>query len=324
MELGLQNAKEMAGINFGYNEQAADNAAGRSKDLAKFNQELGLDTAAQLWDKYNSPAAKAKAYREAGMNPGLAITGAGSGGTIGTSSQGGAAPQGGTSGPSAGGAAIGQGIQLGLGKIASEAALNAALAKKANEEAKTIAGENTRGRTEIENLAAQTDNERAKRRLTIAQENLTNAQKTAQEIQNKYNKETYWDNVEIVRWHLLEAREDAEAAILRNEITEESKEAIINNYWAQWQKTCAETIGIQAQTGLTLQQAEKVAQEVANILKDMEMKGEQIKNLKIERISEIVDTALNVAGFAKDIIRYHKESLTRGVGMLLGAAKNFI
>ena len=197
-ELGLRNAREMAGVNYNYNEQAADNAAERSKDLAEYNQQLGLAATKELWDKYNSPAAKAKAIKDAGLSIGLMYSGGGANGTIGTQAASGAAPQGGLSGPNAGGTPIGMGIQLQLGKIASEAALNNALARKANEEANTEGGNNERGKGEIFLIKQQGLNQEAQAKLNNANAKLAELEsniKGANWEAIEKNKQTYIDSI---------------------------------------------------------------------------------------------------------------------------------
>ena len=197
-ELGLRNAKEMAGVNYQYNEQAADNAMARSKELADYNQALGLDATQQMWNKYNSPEAKRKALQDAGLSVGLMYSGGGAQGTIGTQAANGAAPQGGTSGPSAGGTPIGMGIQLQLGKIASEAALNNALARKANEEANTEGGKNERGQGEIFLIKQQGLNQEAQAKLNNANAKLAELESNIKGMNweaIEKNKQTYTDSI---------------------------------------------------------------------------------------------------------------------------------
>lgn len=82
-QMSLSNAREMAKLNFNYNEQAADNAMKR-----------GL----ALWEHTQSPVAVVKQLKEAGLSPGIllgqaGIGGAASGGPQGEGNSGMAAPE---------------------------------------------------------------------------------------------------------------------------------------------------------------------------------------------------------------------------------------
>lgn len=292
-ELGLRNAKEMAGVNFRYNEQAADNAAGRSKDLAKFNQELGLDTTAQLWEKYNSPAAKAKAIKDAGLSIGLMYSGGGAQGTIGTQAASGAAPQGGTSGPGAGSAAIGQGIQLGLGKIASEAALNAALAKQANANANKIEkttepeiakiSAETKQINENTNLIIEkTKSEKLNQLQTKANTALTELQAFSQELENNFNQTNYKQRIaeynHLVNEAFYRATKtyyEAENTKMDSEIKRQTKDSICEQVRANLKETQARILLIGSQNKLTEQQAENAVQQLYLIVEQQALTHRQ-------------------------------------------------
>lgn len=217
-ELGLKNAKEMAGLNYQYNEQAAENAMGRSKELAEYNQALGLDTTQKLWERYNSPEAKVKALKEAGLGVGLMYSGAGGGGTIGQSQAGANGPQGGgASGPSAGGVGAALGVKLELGQMMADIAYKNALTRKTNEEAKTEAGDNDRGKAEIFKVSQEGLNAQA-------QTKLNNANATIAEIQSNIDGQKWEALSQNKKMYIDSIKAGFQTIIDNNEINNKTKQ----------------------------------------------------------------------------------------------------
>lgn len=286
-KLGLEANEHAAALNYEYGEKAADNAAGRSKELAAYNQKLGLDATQELWEKYNSPAAKKKAIEKAGLSIGLMYGGAG-GSTIGTSAASGAAPQGsGASGQAGKMPSVNTALGLELGNIAADIALKTAQARKTNAEAQTEQGENKRGQLELQNYAQDIENKKAQQNLTEAQTRQQEAMIIAQNLANAKSQETFWDEIDEIKYRNKKTYQEIRAFCNQNDITEATKQAQIDTFFANLEKTNAEILLNNAQLNLTKQQADVAAATFNKILQEiLESKSRESKNYFDMQISE--------------------------------------
>ncbi len=204
-------------LNYGYNEQAADNAMQRQMAINKSN-----------WELYNSPQALRNAYENAGLSVGLMYGQSGVGGNgAGTS-----APQGaGTAGQNAPqaqnlGLSALQGAQLGL--------INAQT-KKTEAEANAIGDENKR--------------ENEKQPLVIKGLDLGNAGKEIENGIARYNKQikeldlkyltaTYEEKVQLFETEVAIANETLRSVTVKADIDEATKDDLI--------KQCANNAALSA------------------------------------------------------------------------------
>lgn len=199
--------KENMALNYGYNEQAANNAMDRQMALNQTN-----------WELYNSPQALRKAYEDAGLSVGLMYNQGGVGGSgAGTS-----APQ----GAGAAGASAPQAQNLGLAALqGAQLGLINAQTKKTEAEANAIGDENKR--------------ENEKQPLVIEGLNLGNASKEIENGIARYNKQikeldlkyltaTYDEKVQLFETEVAIANETLRSAIVKADIDEATKQNLID------------------------------------------------------------------------------------------------
>lgn len=279
--LGLANAgiqrrwqeeanKQMAELNYKYGEKAADNAMRRG--IAMYNA-------------IYSPEARVKQLQDAGLSVGLMYGNGGAGGT------------GELRGPQGGGAggqrmqvmAPMEGAQLAL--LGSQIKLNEAQANKSNAEAESTRGEEgTIGAAQVQNYMADTDNKRALRQLTEANEALARAQARAQEINNNMSEDAYDFKLQQIEYEMLTQAEELQNLILSNAIKGASKEAQIEQYWANLEKTYAEALYNRSGAAVNKQQAGKIIAEVQKIWAETDYMKE-LPELKREQISAMLTNA---------------------------------
>ena len=253
----MEETEHAAGLNYMYNEMAADAADERAR--SQFN------------DLY-SPEARVQQLKNAGLSVGLMY---GTGGTVG---------QGQASGAQGGGASGQQGKSnsamvngLGLAQIMSSLRLNESIAKKneaeaeeALENANEKRGGNPMGQTIIENIKADTGVKEADRALKFSQMNLNNALTTAKELENAFNTDAYESKLEMLKYQTATAFQDLQEAIRNNEIGEATKETKIKQFEAQLELVQNQTFEVltkadlnQEQIKLAQETCKKIAQEIS-------------------------------------------------------------
>lgn len=249
-QYNMEETEHAAGLNYMYNEMAANNADERAR--AQFN------------DLY-SPEARVNQLKEAGLSVGLMY---GMGGTVGQGQAQGA--QGAGAAGQQGKANAGAVNSLGIAQILSTIRVNESIANKNNAEADTQRGENERGSAEINNIKADTGLKRADTALKHAQENLINAQEIGQELANAYNTEAYPIKLQELTTQTDIAAEELERAIRYNEIGREIKEIKIEQFRADLNATIASTFqsltaaGLnEAQIKVAIATCDKIAQEIS-------------------------------------------------------------
>lgn len=163
-ELQQQYNQQNMGLNYQYNEQAANNAYGR---------------AANWFNTFNSPSAKVKQLQDAGLSVGLMYGGSGAGGAGAASS----APQGGQGGVP--GSGIGQ-AAVGGSMAVNVNPADSAMARKLNAEADVIekyGGEEKKANIALTN--AQTQVQQSQEILNNALANDADAHRAWQDVQTR-------------------------------------------------------------------------------------------------------------------------------------------
>lgn len=315
--------KEMMGLQHQYNEQSADAAQERAKDM---------------WD-YTNYEAQVEHMRNAGLSVGLMY---GNGGGMGASSSG-AQGQGVTNPGSQAEAVRAQNQAMGiqLANIESQTELNKAQAKKAKSEADKTSGVDTQiGEATVGKLIEETKNEKLKQGLIRANTRVENAnedlirastdmkfmemdeikatiQKTVREserilreiegaeLDNKLKKETMEAHVQQeigtaaqILANITKSQAETKAI---NQAINESVERI-NQKWSEldlnWIKT------EQGQTALE-QEAQKIINQMNQWSKEMELRGKQFRlqeeNFMKDTILGVLKIATNAAMLSKGI-----------------------
>lgn len=231
-------------------------------DIGKFNQGLALDT----WEKTNYGAQRQQ-MEKAGLNIGLMYGSAGQGGTT----QGGSA--GGVSGGNAQGQAgeVGLAIQLGLQKEMQKAQIELARsqAQKTQAETAKLQGADTAKTTaETQQIGANIEAIKQQIKNAKAQETLTNYQSEIAKIETQIKTETQHDIAQAIRNANSKAEQEIQALTNTNEITEQTKEQVINQINTASIEQGLRIAGQKAGLNLTEQQAKKVAAEIGKIAND--------------------------------------------------------
>lgn len=249
-----QHEKELMGLQYDYNMKAA----AQGQEYAKEMNQINFEQQNQMFEKqaeWNSAKSQKERLQEAGLNPALMYGIGGEGGSS-VSSGGGAGAQ--VQGVNNAGT---QAVMMGLQakSIESQIALNNAQASKINAETEKTEKETekTSAETEsvwsgIELLKARTSSEEAKIKLTNMQTELTEAMR-----------EESWANWEKARAGVAEISrimekldKEIEGMGLDNDIKNQSKEAIIGNYFADFKVKMQQIIESQSKVKLNERQTE--------------------------------------------------------------------
>ena len=235
------NQLKLMDIQNRYNEQMAKNNQLRNKDL---------------WDYTNYENQK-QHIKNAGLNPAL-IYGMGGGGGV---SANGAQGQGVTQ-PTDRSVEMGlkqQGLGLQLASIASQVELNKSQAEKNKAEADKIAGVDTDvQKATMENIIAQTSNEKIKKGLIYADTRFKDAM---EEITRSKIDEVGW-NIKNLMKSLEIADKNIEATGLDNELKSRTMEANVKQAEETLKNTMADTLVKFSQGKLNKVQAEAIAEQV--------------------------------------------------------------
>ncbi len=235
------NQLKLMDIQNRYNEQMAKNNQLRNKDL---------------WDYTNYENQK-QHIKNAGLNPAL-IYGMGGGGGV---SANGAQGQGVTQ-PTDRSVEMGlkqQGLGLQLANIMSQVELNKSQAEKNKAEANKIAGVDTEvQKATMENIIAQTSNEKIKKGLIYADTRLKDAM---EEITRSKVDEVEW-NIKNLMKSLEIADKNIEATGLDNELKSRTMEANVKQAEEILKNTMADTLVKSSQGKLNKVQAEAITEQV--------------------------------------------------------------
>lgn len=299
-----------------YNEQMAKNNQQRNKDL---------------WDYTNYENQK-KHMKAAGLNPAL-MYGIGGGGGVSAS---GAQGQGVTQ-PTDRSVEMGlkqQGLGLQLASIASQVELNKSQAKKNEAEAEKISGVDTRVQeATIDNLIAQTSNEKVRKGLILGQIRVADAEEelkrnTADWTKDKAD-ETRW-NIKSLQKGIDKLAEEINGMKLDNELKEKTINNKVKESFLTLQNLMAEILLKGSQQKVNEEQAKAIPQQILQGWEDLTKKGkaliiqrEQMEAYAQDVINryELGKKGLDIEEqkLVKDIILGMLEIASKGAGAALGA-----
>lgn len=246
----LANEKELMGLQNQYNTE-----------MAKGNQKRAME----MWD-YTNYENQVKHMKNAGLSVGLMY---GNGGGMGASTSGGQGS--GVSNP--GTTAVQQGLQakmmgVQLGNVQSQTALNAAQAAKNMAEADKIKGVDTKAaEASIDNIIAQTDNEKAKNGLIYAQKRMAEIQGDL----NNANIEEIGYNIRQIEKTIDLMNENITAAKISNEIAQATKKNQIEMSAINVLNGIKEALLKESQGKLTEAEAKAVTVKLAQGWKQLEL-----------------------------------------------------
>ena len=264
-QYNMEETEHAAGLNYMYNEMAANNADERTR--AQFN------------DLY-SPEARVQQLKNAGLSVGLMY---GAGGTIG---------QGQAQGAQGAGAAGQQGkansamaSSLGIAQILSNIRVNESIANKNNTEAESIRGqEGTTGWALIQQRLSEAGLNETKSAVEAAKQKLLEAQTTAQGIENYINSKTLNYQINGIKWQTESAWTDLQKNVIEKDIAEETKQTVIDQYKADLQKTYIDTLVSISQGRLNSAKAQEamtrcqlIAQQITESESLVEWRGNDIE-----------------------------------------------
>lgn len=246
----LANEKELMGLQNQYNTEMAEGNKKR---------------AMEIWD-YTNYENQVKHMKNAGLSVGLMY---GNGGGMGASTSGGQGS--GVSNP--GTTAVQQGIQakmmgVQLGNVQSQTALNAAQAAKNMAEAEKIKGVDTKAaEATIENVIAQTDNEKAKNGLIYAQKRMAEIQGDL----NNANIEEIGYNIRQIEKTINLIDENITAAKISNEVAQATKKNQIEMSAINVLNGVKDALLKESQGKLTEAEAKAVTVKLAQGWKELEL-----------------------------------------------------
>lgn len=246
----LANEKELMGLQNQYNTE-----------MAEGNQKRAME----MWD-YTNYENQVKHMKNAGLSVGLMY---GNGGGMGASTSGGQGS--GVSNP--GTTAVQQGLQakmmgVQLGNVQSQTALNAAQAAKNMAEADKIKGVDTKAaEATIENVIAQTDNEKAKNGLIYAQKRMAEIQGDL----NNANIEEIGYNIRQIEKTIELMDENITAAKISNEVAQATKKNQIEMSAINVLNGMKDALLKESQGKLTEAEAKAVTVKLAQGWKELEL-----------------------------------------------------
>lgn len=299
-----------------YNEQMAKNNQQRNKDL---------------WDYTNYENQK-KHMKAAGLNPALMYGMGGGGGVSANGAQGQGVTQ-----PTDRSVEMGlkqQGLGLQLASIASQVDLNKSQAEKNKAEAEKISGVDTRVQeATIDNLIAQTSNEKVRKGLILGQIRVADAEEelkrnTADWTKDKAD-ETRW-NIKSLQKGIDKLTEEINGMKLDNELKEKTIDNKVKESSLTLQNLMAEILLKGSQKKVNEEQAKAIPAQILQGWEELRKKGkaliiqrEQMEAYAQDVINkyELGKKGLDIEEqkLVKDIILGMLEIASKGAGAALGA-----
>lgn len=299
-----------------YNEQMAKNNQQRNKDL---------------WDYTNYENQK-QHIKNAGLNPAL-IYGMGGGGGV---SANGAQGQGVTQ-PTDRSVEMGlkqQGLGLQLASIASQVDLNKSQAEKNKVEADKIAGVDTDvQKATIDNLIAQTSNEKVKKGLILGQIRVADAEEELKRNMADWTKdkadETRW-NIKSLQKGIDKLAEEINGMKLDNELKERTIDNKVKESALTLQNLMSEILLKGSQRKVNEEQAKAIPAQILQGWEKLVKEGKALINQR-DQIEAYVQDVINryelgkkdldieEQKLVKDIILGMLEIASKGAGAALGA-----
>lgn len=310
------NQLKLMDIQNRYNEQMAKNNQLRNKDL---------------WDYTNYENQK-QHIKNAGLNPALMYGMGGGGGVSANGAQGQGVTQ-----PTDRSVEMGlkqQGLGLQLASIASQVDLNKSQAKKNEAEAEKISGVDTKVQeATIDNLIAQTSNEKVKKGLILGQIRVADAEEelkrnTADWTQEK-TEETRW-NIKSLQKGIDKLIQEINGMKLDNELKEKTIVNKIKESSLTLQNLMAEILLKGSQQKVNEEQAKAIPAEILQGWEELTKKGKELI-IRKEQMEAYVQDVINryelgkkgldieEQKLIKDIVLGMLEIASKGAGAALGA-----
>lgn len=299
-----------------YNEQMAKNNQLRNKDL---------------WDYTNYENQK-QHIKNAGLNPALIYGMGGSGGVSANGAQGQGVTQ-----PTDRSVEMGlkqQELGLQLASIASQVELNNSQSEKNKAEAEKISGVDTRAQeATIDNLIAQTSNERVKKGLILGQIRVADAEEELKRNTADWTK----DKAEETRWNIKNLQKGIDKLIeeihgikLDNELKERTIDNKVKESSLTLQNLIAEILLKGSQQKVNEEQAKAIPQQILQGWEDLTKKGKALI-IQREQMEAYVQDVFNRYDLGnkgldieeqkliKDIVLGMLDIASKGAGAALGA-----
>lgn len=299
-----------------YNEQMAKNNQLRNKDL---------------WNYTNYENQK-QHIKNAGLNPALMYGMGGGGGVSANGSQGQGVTQ-----PTDRSVEMGlkqQGLGLQLASIASQVDLNKSQAEKNKAEAEKISGVDTKVQeATIDNLIAQTSNEKVKKGLILGQIRVADAEEELKRNMADWTKnkaeETRW-NVKSLQKGVEKLIEEINGMKLDNELKERTIDNKVKESSLTLQNLVAEILFKGSQKKVNEEQAKAIPAQILQGWEDLRKKGKELI-IQREQMEAYVQDVINryelgkkgldieEQKLVKDIVLGMLEIASKGAGAALGA-----
>lgn len=299
-----------------YNEQMAKNNQQRNKDL---------------WDYTNYENQK-QHIKNAGLNPALMYGMGGGGGVSANGAQGQGVTQ-----PTDRSVEMGlkqQGLGLQLASIASQVDLNKSQAEKNKAEAEKISGVDTRVQeATIDNLIAQTSNEKVKKGLILGQIRVADAEEELKRNMADWTKdkadETRW-NIKSLQKGIDKLVEEINGMKLDNELKERTIDNKVKESSLTLQNLMSEILLKGSQRKVNEEQAKAIPAQILQGWEELTKKGkaliiqkEQMEAYTQDVINryELGKKGLDIEEqkLVKDIVLGMLEIASKGAGAALGA-----
>lgn len=310
------NQLKLMDIQNRYNEQMAKNNQQRNKDL---------------WDYTNYENQK-QHIKNAGLNPALMYGMGGGGGVSANGAQGQGVTQ-----PTDRSVEMGlkqQGLGLQLASIASQVDLNKSQAEKNKAEAEKISGVDTRVQeATIDNLIAQTSNEKVKKGLILGQIRVADAEEELKRNMADWTKdkadETRW-NIKSLQKGIDKLVEEINGMKLDNELKRRTIDNKVKESSLTLQNLMAEILLKGSQRKVNEEQAKAIPAQILQGWEELTKKGkaliiqkEQMEAYAQDVINryELGKKGLDIEEqkLVKDIILGMLEIASKGAGAALGA-----
>lgn len=270
---GSDNTGKNMGLAWEYEKKGMALQNQYNEQMAQANQQR----AKELWD-YTNVENQRKHLEKAGLSVGLMY---GSGGTMQASTSGGQGQ--GVSGMKINpveAALQAKALGIQMQQVQSQTALNTASAAKQAAEAEKIKGVDTDAvKVSIENVIAQTDNEKAKNELIYAQKRMTDIQA---DLANASIEEIGW-NIKNIEKNLKLIDENITAAKISNEIAEATKANQIEMAELNVLNAIKDALLKEAEGKLTEEQAKAITAQLAQGWEGLNI---QRGNLELKKVVE--------------------------------------
>lgn len=291
-----------------YNEQMAKNNQQRNKDL---------------WDYTNYENQK-QHIKNAGLNPALMYGMGGGGGVSANGAQGQGVTQ-----PTDRSIEMGlkqQGLGLQLASIASQVDLNKSQAKKNEAEAEKISGVDTRAQeATIDNLIAQTSNEKVKKGLILGQIRVADAEEELKRNMADWTKdkadETRW-NIKSLQKGIDKLVEEINGMKLDNELKKRTIDNKVKESALALQNLMAEILLKGSQRKVNEEQAKAIPAQILQGWEKLVKEGKALINQR-DQIEAYIQDVINKYELGKKGLDIEEQKLVKDVilGMLEIASK---